>query len=135
MLHPAVGAPRRVGLCELCHRNRPGRHGEQLLDADIAWRNLHRDASGLLARYRVGTWYAPPGIPYFAGDVARLVWTENTLRTAPRIARDTGLVNLIERAITVLKAVPADDQALLPLRQLIDVLAHAPCSLVRVNEV
>lgn len=120
---PGTAPPPRAGRSPCT-----GRHGDRLLNADYAWRVLHRDASDFLARCRAGAWYAPPGIPEFADDIARLAWTENSLRAveraAPRVAWNAGLIQLIQHAVIVLKVVPAGDQAPLPLRQLVDVLAR-----------
>lgn len=117
-LRPASGEPRQVGLCELCHRNRPGRHGDELLGADRAWRVLHRDASDVLARYRSGTFHPNFVLIAFAGDIARLAWTENSLRAAARTAPEgvwnSGLVTLLDNAAVVLTVVRGDDQAFSP---------------------
>ena len=103
--------------------------GDELLAADSAWRALHQDSSGLLAGYRSGAFRPGPAVVAFAGDVARLAWTENSLRAAARTAhgnvRAAGLAGMLDQAAVVLRAVPADDRALLPLRQLFDALAHA----------
>jgi hypothetical protein len=44
---------------------------------------------------------------------------------ALKAVRNSVLVTLLDHACVVLAVVPGDDRALLPLRQLIDALAHA----------
>ncbi|MFF4324583.1 hypothetical protein [Streptomyces sp. NPDC001568] len=64
----------------------------------------------------------------FAAGLARMVWTEESMRTAVREADNLVYAGRLLRAldnnaIIVLRHVPADDLALHSLRGLIDVLA------------
>ena len=125
VLLPASGVPRSVGLCESCQAGRPRSASlDHMGPADVAWRVLTRDAEALLQDYESGQW-----IPYeaelrFAEGLARIPWTETSLRTEQRTAPPYGRVPLLlDNACFVLRHTDNRDPALQPLRRLVDVLA------------
>ncbi|MBY8868704.1 hypothetical protein [Streptomyces sennicomposti] len=124
LLRPASGVPRSVGLCESCQTGRP-RSGvpTELGPADLAWCVLSRDAETLLQDYESGQWLPYQAELRFAEDLARLPWTETTVRTAQRTAPAGRLALLLDNACFVLRYTDGRDPALLPLRRLVDVLA------------
>ncbi|MFF3015390.1 hypothetical protein [Streptomyces sp. NPDC057939] len=127
-LRPGFGPARRVRLCEHCHRGRPGRQHDELGPIDIAWRALDHDASRLLTAYEQGLWVPSGGEVEFAAGLARMAWTEESMRTAVRDACNLVYAGRLLRAldnnaIIVLRHVPADDPALHALRRLVHVVA------------
>ncbi|EFL20005.1 predicted protein [Streptomyces sp. C] len=125
---PASGPSRRVGLCAYCQVGRPGRERDELGPADVAWRALERDATRLLTAHEQGHWTPSDGEAEFAAGLARMPWTEESMRTAVREASNIVYAGRLLRAldnnaIVVLRHVPPDDRALHSLRRLVDVLA------------
>ncbi|MFE6085998.1 hypothetical protein [Streptomyces virginiae] len=127
--HPASGMARRVALCDVCHSGRPSRESTDMGPADLAWQVVERYATTLLAEYEQRLWFPSPGELEFAAGLARMPWTEESVRAAVRDADDTGgrLVHALEGGsdYTLLHHVAADDPALHSLRRLVDVLATA----------
>lgn len=120
VLRPASGVPRPVGLCESCQAGRPRSDSPaDIGPADIAWCVLARDAEALLRDYESGQWLPYEAELRFAEDLARLPWTETSLRAAQRTAPVGRLSLLLDNACFVLRYT----EALLPLRRLVDVLA------------
>ncbi|MFE5521510.1 hypothetical protein ACFQ9Q_27880 [Streptomyces virginiae] len=96
--------------------------------ADLAWRVLERDVSHLLTAHQQGHWAPSDGELEFAAGLARMPWTEESMRTALREVNDLVYSGRLARAldnnaIVVLRHVTADDRALHSLRRLIDLLA------------
>jgi hypothetical protein len=91
--------------------------------ADVAWRVLTRDAEALLQHYESGQWLPCRAELRFAEDLARLPWTETSLRAAQRTAPNGRLSPLLDNACFVLRHTDSHDPALLPLRHLLDILA------------
>lgn len=125
-----AGPLRQVFLCAFCHTVRPGRAFTRLGPADLAWRALERDATDLLTAYQQGFW--APRLPEleFAGAVARMPWSQDSMRTALLEADNLVYAGRLARAldnnaVVVLQYVPADDPAFHSLRRLIGVLAAA----------
>lgn len=125
VLHPASGVPRPVGLCESCQAGRPRSDSpDHMGPADLAWRVLTRDAETLLQDYERGQWLPYEAELRFAEDLARIAWTETSLRAAQRTAPPYGRAPLLlDNACFVLRYTDDRDPALLPLRRLVDVLA------------
>ncbi|MFK0203457.1 hypothetical protein [Streptomyces lavendulae] len=129
--HPASRIARRVALCEPCHSGRPSRGKMDMGPADLAWQVVECDATTLLAAYKERRWLPNRGELEFAAGLARMVWTEESVRAAVRDADDTvfggRLVHALEggSAYILLHHVAADDPALHSLRSLVDVLATA----------
>ncbi|WP_157968711.1 hypothetical protein [Streptomyces geranii] len=125
ILRPASGTTRPVGLCEPCRSGRPARDEPEVGPADIAWYVLTRDVSALQHRYDSELWHPSMAELEFAETLARLHWTEESIRSAERAAPPgTGpLALLVDNAAFVLRYADARDTALLPLRRLVDVLA------------
>jgi hypothetical protein len=125
VLRPASGVPRPVGLCESCQAGRPRSDSPaDIGPADIAWCVLTRDAEALLRDYESGQWLPYEAELRFAEDLARLPWTETSLRAAQQTAPPYGRVPLLlDNACFVLRYTDSRDPALLPLRRLVDVLA------------
>ncbi|MEU4729571.1 hypothetical protein [Streptomyces sp. NPDC023588] len=131
ILRPASGIPRQVALCESCHFGRPSRGRAQLGPADLAWRVVESYATTLLAAYEERRWIPYRGELEFAAGLARMAWTEESVRAAVRDADDTvyagKLVHALEggSAYLLLHHVAPNDPALHSLRRLVDVLATA----------
>lgn len=124
VLHPASGVPRPVGLCEGCRSGRPARDSPDLGAADLSWCVLAREAEALLQDYVGGQWLPYEAELHFAGDLARIPWTETSLRAAQQTAPPYGRLHLLlDNACFVLRYTDSHDPALLPLRRLVDVLA------------
>ncbi|MGW6979591.1 hypothetical protein ACWGE1_09105 [Streptomyces sp. NPDC054932] len=130
--HPASGIARRVALCEPCHSGRPSRGKTDMGPADLAWRVVERDATTLLAAYEERRWIPYRGELEFAAGLARMAWTEESVRAAVRDADDTVYAGkLVQHALEggsaylLLHHVAPDDAALHSLRRLVDVLATA----------
>jgi hypothetical protein len=112
-----------VALCEPCHAGRPARDSGDLGPADLAWRILARDVGALREAYGTGQWLPYEAELRFAEDLARVAWTEDAMRTAQRTAPPGRIAGLLDNAAFFLRYADGRDPALLPLRQLIDVLA------------
>ncbi|MFD5575255.1 MULTISPECIES: hypothetical protein [Streptomyces] len=99
--------------------------------ADLAWRVVERDATTLLAAYEERRWLPYGGELEFAADLARMPWTEESVRAAVRDADDTAYAGKLVRALEggsaylLLRHVAPDDPAVRSLRRLVDVLATA----------
>ncbi|MFF3088822.1 hypothetical protein ACFVRB_27835 [Streptomyces nojiriensis] len=125
---PGFGPPCLVSLCSLCCLGRPSRKQTELGSADLAWRALERDVTRLLAGHEQGLWSPSNGELEFAAGVARMPWSEESMRTAVREAHSLACSGRLVRALdknafVVLRHVPADDPALHSLRRLVDLLA------------
>jgi hypothetical protein len=124
VLLPASGVPRPVGLCESCQGGRPRPDSpDRMGSADVAWRVLTRDAEALLRDYENGQWLPYEAELRFAENLARLAWTEDSIRTAQRTAPAGRVSLLLDNTAFVLRYTDGRDPALLPLRRLVDVLA------------
>jgi hypothetical protein len=131
-LCPASGMTRSVGLCEPCRSGRPARDAPDIGPADIAWCVLTRDVNALQQRYDSELWHPSMAELQLAEGLARVPWTEESIRAAERAAPPGAgrLALLLDNAAFVLRYADARDPALLPLRRLIDVLADdAECQL------
>ncbi|MFD8789451.1 hypothetical protein [Streptomyces vinaceus] len=122
------GPPRLVSLCSLCYLGRPSRKQTDLGSADLAWRALEGDVTRLLAGHEQGLWNPSDGELEFAAGLARMPWSEESMRTAVREAHSLAYAGRLVRAldnnaIVVPRHVPADDRALHSLRRLVDLLA------------
>ncbi|WP_316779725.1 hypothetical protein [Streptomyces sasae] len=75
--------------------------------------------------YDEGTWIPLAEELQFAGQLARLPWTEGTIRAAKREAPlgTECLTLLLDNLAVVLRYTDARDPAVLPLRAFVDVLA------------
>ncbi|AWZ06866.1 MULTISPECIES: hypothetical protein [unclassified Streptomyces] len=99
--------------------------------ADLVWRAVERDATTLLSAYEERRWIPYQGELEFAAGLARMPWTEESMRAAVRDADSTGidgkLIHALEsgNAYLLLRHVAPDDSALHSLRRLVDVLATA----------
>ncbi|MFE2129151.1 hypothetical protein [Streptomyces amritsarensis] len=82
IFQPAVDPARKVALCARCHSARPSREAKRLGPADLAWRVLERDVTSLLTAYEDGRWIAQTGELEFAAGLARMPWTEESMRAA-----------------------------------------------------
>ncbi|MFE5720510.1 hypothetical protein [Streptomyces erythrochromogenes] len=127
-LRAAPGQTYRVKLCDRCALTRPGRADNELSAADLAWRASDHDATTLLAAFQDGSWTPSAGELEFAADLARMPWTESSLRTALRETSNLVYAGRLVRALdnnalVVLQHVPADDRALHAPRRLVDALA------------
>ncbi|MGW7064620.1 hypothetical protein ACWGHM_39805 [Streptomyces sp. NPDC054904] len=123
--HPG---PEEPTLCAPCRLHRPGRRQPGLGPADLAWRRLERDVARLNTAYERDRWIPSADELEFTAGLARMPWTEQTIRTALREAGNSVRIGRLARllngdAITVLRHVSADDPALHALRRLVDVLA------------
>lgn len=123
VLRPASGPPHPVGLCASCQAGRPHPDSPTMGPADVAWRVLTRDAEALLQDYENKQWLPYKAELRFAEDLARLPWTETSLRAAQRTAPHGRLSPLLDHACLVLRHTNSHDPALLPLRHLVDILA------------
>ncbi|MFE1413426.1 hypothetical protein ACFW6F_21895 [Streptomyces sp. NPDC058746] len=129
--YTAPGTARQAALCEPCHSGRPSRGEPDIGPADLAWRAVERDVTTLLAAYEECRWLPQQGELEFAAGLARMAWTEESIRAAVRDAGDNvsggKLVHVLESGSTylVLRHVAADDPAQHSLRRLVDVLAAA----------
>ncbi|MFJ8134349.1 hypothetical protein [Streptomyces hydrogenans] len=125
--HPALGESRHVALCEPCRTGRPARDAPDLGPADFAWSVLTRDAHTLHQQYKSGQWHPDETELRFAGDLARLQWSEASVQNAQRTAPPGRLSLLLYNLAFVLRHTPAHDPALLPVRHLVDTLTdHQP---------
>ncbi|UQW99132.1 hypothetical protein [Streptomyces sp. RerS4] len=129
---PASGILRQVGLCASCDSGRPSRGRPELGPADGAWRVVERCATELLAAYEAGRWIPHAQELEFTAGLARVAWSEASVRSAVRDAGRTALAGRLVRDVLlggrvylVLANVSADDPALHSLRRLVDVLATA----------
>ncbi|GGN47432.1 hypothetical protein [Streptomyces fuscichromogenes] len=124
VLLPASGVPRSVGLCEPCQATRPCSDSpDRMGPADVAWRVLTRDAEALLRDYKSGQWLPYEAELRFTESLARLTWTEDSIRAAQRTVPQGKVSLLLDNTAFVLRYTDARDPALLPLRRLVDVLA------------
>ncbi|MEU7067199.1 hypothetical protein [Streptomyces sp. NPDC046161] len=91
---------------------------------------LERDATSLLTAYETGLWSPDREELQFAGALARMAWSQESMRTALREVNNLAYAGRLARAldnnaVVVLQQVPADDPALFSVRRLVDVLARA----------
>lgn len=98
--------------------------------ADLAWRVVEHDAATLFAAYQELRWVPCRGELEFAAGLARMSWTEESMRAAVRDADSRVVGGKLVRALNrnayfVLRHVAATDPALRSLRRLVDVLATA----------
>lgn len=128
---PASGASRKVGLCARCNASRPSRGSAALGPADQAWRVVERHATTLRSAYENRRWIPRPGELALAVGLARIPWTEESVRAAVREGDPTihggQLIQVLEGGCLylLLAHASADDPSLHSLRRLIDVLAAA----------
>ena len=125
VVHPASGRTRPVGLCGPCRSGRPARDSPDIGPADISWQVLIRDVTALQHRYENRLWQPSAVELQFAENLARMHWTEESIRAAESTAPlgTHCLALLLANTAFVLRYTDARDPALLPLRRLVDVLA------------
>ncbi|MFE7311790.1 hypothetical protein ACFU7T_01550 [Streptomyces sp. NPDC057555] len=126
-VRPPIAPQRQVRLCAPCSEDRPGRRRRELIEEDISWQAMSRQAHDLADAYTAGRWLPYEDEHHWALGLARTYWTRPALEVALRdpnpYLRAGRLVRVVEPLPRILGIVGAGDRALRPVQALLDTLA------------